>query len=285
MQSDNSWKILGDRVVQPSPFLVMGILNITPNSFYDGGIYDSEFPATQQARTLFDQGADIVDMGGESTRPFSERVSLEEERNRVLPVLDNIRQELSDPLISVDTYKADMARDALEAGASVINDVSACSLDPGLRDVVADYKPGYILMHSKGRPENMQKDPCYDDVIGEIKEFFEQKLKDLTSAGLPEENIVLDPGIGFGKTLEHNLTIMKNVREFLSLGRPLFAGLSNKSVWQKLLGLAPEERGNVTQVATALMAERGVCMHRVHEVDLTVQTLEVVRQVTEVNSR
>ncbi|MFW6415730.1 MAG: dihydropteroate synthase, partial [Thermodesulfobacteriota bacterium] len=196
MQNSNVWRLYQGRVLDSSPFLVMGILNITPNSFYDGGMYDSEYPATRQARTMFEQGADIVDMGGESTRPFSERVGLEEERSRVLPVLENLVQEFSHPLISVDTYKADMAREALEAGASIINDVSACSMDPGLKDVIADYKPGYILMHSKGRPENMQEDPSYEDVVGEIKGFFEQNLKDLTTAGLPEENIVLDPGIG-----------------------------------------------------------------------------------------
>ena len=285
MQGNNLWRIYGGRVVQPSPFLVVGILNITPNSFYDGGKFNSESHATDQAKALFDQGADIVDLGGESTRPFSERVGLEEEKNRVLPVLDNIGQRFSHPLVSVDTYKAEMAREALDNGASIINDVSACSLDPELKDVLADYKPGYILMHSKGRPEDMQKDPSYEDVVGEIKEFFEQKLKDLTAAGLPEENIVLDPGIGFGKSLEHNLSILRNMKDFLSLGRPVMAGLSNKSLWQKLLGLAPEQRQNVTQVATALVAEQGVCLHRVHEVDLTVQTLEVVRQITEVSSR
>jgi len=285
MQGNNLWRIYRGRVVQPSPFLIVGILNITPNSFYDGGNFNSQSYATDRAKTLFDQGANIVDMGGESTRPFSERVGLQEEKNRVLPVLKNIGQKFSHPLLSVDTYKADMAREALDTGASIINDISACSLDPGLKDVLADYKPGYILMHSKGRPEDMQKDPCYEDVVGEIKDFFEQKLKDLTVAGLPEENIVLDPGIGFGKSLEHNLTILRNMQEFLALGRPVMSGLSNKSLWQKLLGLAPEQRRNVTQVATALVAEKGVCLHRVHEVDLTVQTLEVVRQMTDIKAQ
>lgn len=277
MQNNHLWKVAGKRTLQIENFLVMGILNITPDSFYDGGSYDSRNLAIARAKSLISQGADIIDIGGESTRPFSERVQLREEKDRVLPVLKNIQGEFSRPLLSVDTYKADMAKGALECGASIINDVTFCKIDPGLKEVLSDYQPGYILMHSQKRPEDMQKDPQYQNVVREILEFFENGLRELTNAGLAEENIVLDPGIGFGKTLEHNLSILGNAEKFLDLGRPLCMGLSNKSMWQKLLGLAPEERKNATQVASALLSEKGIFIHRVHEVDLTRQTLEVVK--------
>lgn len=271
-----TWSLARGRVLGPAPFFVMGVLNITPDSFYDGGLFIDQGSALQQAEQLLQQGADILDMGGESTRPFSQRISLEQELQRVLPVMQKVLQHRPQTVVSVDTYKAGMAQQVLENGALIINDISACRFDPGLLDILGQFKPGYILMHSLGRPEEMQKAPHYDNVVHDIKAFFEEHLHYLTKAGLPEENIVLDPGIGFGKTLEHNLQILREIKSFFSLGRPLLIGLANKSMWGKLLGLEPDKRQIATQVATALMAQQGVALHRVHEVGSTVQSLKIV---------
>lgn len=281
--SNTEWKILGGGVFDPAPFLIAGIINATPDSFYDGGRYDSVDAAIEHGREMATSGAHILDVGGESTRPYADPVSLEEELARVVPIikgLSGLKSDFDDesssyPVVSVDTYKAEVAKRALESGASIVNDVSACKFDPALAEVLSEYKPGYVLMHSLGRPEKMQDDPRYDDVVSEILLFFEKEMKKLTDAGLPESRIVLDPGIGFGKLLEHNLQILKNVEQFMKLGRPLFLGLSNKSLWSGLMGLAVGERGNATQAATALMASKGVRIHRVHDVELTRQTLTV----------
>jgi dihydropteroate synthase len=269
------WKTLRGSL-KPTPFLIVGILNVTPDSFYDGGKYFDPTQALARAGEILSQGGNIIDVGGESTRPFSPRVSLEEEIKRVIPVVQAIKENLPQAVISVDTYKAEVARRALEKGAEIINDVSACTFDPSLLEVVVEYKPGYVLMHSLGRPETMQENPHYENVVEEIYAFFEEKLNLLVKKGLPEENIVLDPGIGFGKLLEHNLAILANIEKFFSLGRPLYVGLSNKSMWEKLLGLKVGERQIATQVATALLAQKGVYIHRVHEVKETKETLTIV---------
>ncbi len=277
-----AWNVRGGRVLGPAPFLVVGVVNVTPDSFYDGGRYFEPRAAAAHARKLLDQGADVLDVGGESSRPFAEPVSRREELDRVLPVI-RAAMSLSDNTqtvaVSVDTYKAKVAKAALDAGAVIVNDISACRFDPGLMDVISEYKPGYVLMHSLSRPKDMQCAPEYADVISEISAFFEERLHALTKAGLPEGNIVLDPGFGFGKTLAHNLAIFQNIEKFMAFGRPLFIGLSNKSMWGALLGLEAYERQNATQAATAVMAARGVRIHRVHEVGVTVQTLSVVREL------
>ena len=273
------WKIAGDKVFPPGTYIA-GVLNVTPNSFYDGGLYRDRDTAVSRAREILAQGADILDVGGESTRPFSERVGRDQELERVLPVIRAIRSEFPDRPVSVDTYKAETARQALEAGAAIVNDVTACGLDPELLDVLVQYQPGYVLMHSQGRPEEMQKDPRYEDSVEEIAAFLETELNRLVRSGLDEERVVIDPGIGFGKRLEDNLALLRDIERFFRLGRPVFIGQSNKSLWQKLLGLAPDQRQNATQVATALLAEKGVSIHRVHEVDLTRQTLTIVRELT-----
>ena len=270
------WSVGRGRVVGPAPFLIVGILNVTPDSFYDGGAYNTIDKALNRAEEILNYGGHIIDVGGESTRPFSPRVKLEEELARVIPVVKKVSAKFPRAFISVDTYKAEVARQSLEAGAVIINDVSACRFDSSLIDVLVQYKPGYVLMHSLGRPETMQQDPKYTDVVDEIKVFFEEHLRKLVQAGLPEENIVLDPGIGFGKLLEHNLEILRRIEEFFCFGRPIYIGLSNKSLWEKLLGLPPEERFVATQAATALMAYKGVKIHRVHEVKLTADTLKIV---------
>jgi len=250
---------------------VAGIVNVTPDSFFDGGRFLDPQAALAQGRELVQAGAHILDVGGESTRPGAAPVTEADELARVVPVIEALAG-LSDPdkgespTLSVDTYKARVAVAALGAGAFIVNDISACRFDPELLDVLAQHKPGYVLMHSLGRPGTMQQDPRYTDVVGEIMDFFEQRLSALTKAGLPEASIVLDPGIGFGKLLEHNLAILRGLERFGALGRPLFVGLSNKSLWGQLLGLAPGQRQNATAVATGLLVARGVLVHRVHEV-------------------
>lgn len=268
-----TWTIKGGRVLGPAPFLVMGIVNVTPDSFSDGGFAFDPADARNHALSLLDQGAAIVDIGGESTRPFSEPVGEQEERRRVLPVVESILAARPDAVISVDTYKAAIARDALLAGAQIVNDVSACRFDPELLDVLAQHKPGYVLMHSLGTPKTMQVEPRYDDVVAAVSSFFEERLAGLVKAGLPEDRIVLDPGIGFGKTLDHNLRLIRGLRAFAALGRPVLMGLSNKSFLGALTGLDVGQRGPATQVATALSHASGAWAHRVHQVEQAVTAL------------
>lgn len=264
---DAPWFVRGGRAVTtPVPFGVMGIVNLTPDSFYDGGAHDGPRRGLAHALHLLDQGADILDLGAESSRPGAAALEPAAELARLLPVLTGLRQRATGAVLSVDTYHASTAASALELGAAIINDISACAFDPGLLDVLAQYKPGYVLMHSQGRPDRMQHDPRYGDVRREVREFFERELTRLTAAGLPENRIVLDPGIGFGKTLEHNLALLSHPEDWLSFGRPVLMGLSMKSVFGGLLGLPPPQRGAATQTATALLWSRGVFWHRVHDV-------------------
>jgi len=276
----DTWTIRGGRVLGPAPFFLAGIINATPDSFYDGGRHYAPAAAVLQGRRLLEDGAHILDVGGESTRPGAQGVSEADEMLRVAPVIRELAEmpphDLDGltgpfPVLAVDTYKAKVAAAALEAGAAIVNDVSACRFDPALLDVVAQHKPGYVLMHSQGEPRTMQKNPRYGDVVDDICAFFEARLAALTAAGVPEANIVLDPGIGFGKLLEHNLAILRGIERFGRLGRPIYMGLSNKSLWGTLLGLGPQDRQQATAVATALLVARGVLVHRVHEVALSRQ--------------
>ncbi len=287
MQERIFWNVMGGRVLGPAPFFVVGIVNATPDSFYDGGKHAEAEAAIAHGKRLLAEGAAVLDVGGESTRPGAAQVDAAEEIRRVLPVVHELAAhiERAEPgpgadldlraAVSVDTTKAAVAAACLDAGAAIVNDISACRFDPGLLEVLGQYQPGYVLMHSLGRPETMQHAPSYKDAVGEIIAFFEERLRALTQAGLPEENIVVDPGIGFGKTLEHNLEILRNIEAFGVLGLPVFVGLSNKSMFQQLLGLPVDERGPATQAATAVLASRGVRIHRVHDVAQTVRTLTV----------
>jgi dihydropteroate synthase len=271
------WAIKGGAVLEPAPFLLVGIVNVTPESFFDGGRYLDPGKAVAHATELAAQGAHVLDIGGESTRPYSEPVEAREEIERILPVIDAMAGK-GVPL-SVDTTKSEVARAALDAGAAIVNDVSACRFDPALADLLADRRPGYVLMHSQGRPREMQVAPKYRDVVEEILSFFEERMAVLTRAGLPEEHIVLDPGIGFGKLLEHNVAILKGIGRFLCLGRPVYIGLSNKSFLQHLLGLGPAQRGEATMVATAIAAREGARVHRVHDVARAGQALALIQAV------
>lgn len=269
----------GGQTLGPAPFYIMGIVNTTPDSFSDGGRHLAVEDALAHCRTLIAQGAALLDIGGESTRPFAAPVFLAEELARVKPVVEGALElpevRAGQVAVSVDTRNAPVAAAVLEAGVAMINDVSGCLHDPGLLDVLAEYKPGYVLMHSQGSPETMQRDPNYADVTAEVAAYFEERLTVLTRAGLPEERILLDPGIGFGKTLEHNLELLRNLKVFKRFGRPLLIGLSNKSLWHKLLGLDVDERLLPTVAATALSHAQGGLVHRVHDVMAAHQALTV----------
>ena len=267
------WRLGGGRTLDCSRDRIVGIVNATPDSFYDGGPHRDVAAAVSHGLRLAGEGADMLDVGGESTRPGAAPVTDAEEITRVVPVIAELARVLPDMPISVDTYRAGCAAAALAAGAGAVNDVSGLAFDPALLDVVAQRKPGYVLMHAKGRPDVMQRDPRYDDVIGEILAYFEQGLTRLIRAGLPEEHVVLDPGIGFGKLPEHNLEILRNLDRFTAFGRPVYLGLSNKSVFGALLGLAVGERTLATAVASALCAGRGARLHRVHDVATVKQAL------------
>jgi dihydropteroate synthase len=243
----------------------MGIVNVTPDSFSDGGQFLDPNRAIDQALQLVGEGADIVDVGGESTRPGAEPVSAEAEVRRVAPVIAGIVQR-SDVLISIDTYKASVARAAIAAGAGIVNDVSGLSLDPGMIDLLAETEVGYVCMHMQGTPQTMQHDPHYDDVVREVCEFFEQRLCELEQAGVSRDRVVLDPGIGFGKTAEHNLQLLHNIAALRSLGRPVLIGHSRKRFLKRLLGRAVDERQAGTVGISIAVASQRADIIRVHDV-------------------
>lgn len=269
-----TWIVAGGRALCASaPFGVMGIVNLTPDSFYDGGCHADAVSGLAHALKVRDDGADVLDLGAESSRSGATPLSAGEELHRLLPVLAGLKRQAPGACLSVDTYHAATAAAVLTQGVQIINDISACRFDPELLDVLVEYKPGYVLMHSQGRPEVMQQAPRYEDVRREVRDFFEREMARLVRAGLPEDRIVLDPGIGFGKTLEHNLTLLAHPEDWLELGRPVLMGLSMKSLFGGLFGLAAVDRGTVTQVATARLWERGVFWHRVHDAAATRRTL------------
>ncbi|MBN2206999.1 MAG: dihydropteroate synthase [Candidatus Aminicenantes bacterium] len=244
---------------------LMGILNVTPDSFSDGGAYQDLEAATEMGLALAADGADIIDIGGESTRPGADPVPAEEEIRRVVPVVAAIRKRLP-VLLSVDTTKAEVARRALDAGADIINDVSALRFDPALAGVVAAAGAGLVLMHMKGTPRTMQIAPVYEDLLGEVRGFLEHRLSEALAAGIPAERILLDPGIGFGKRHEHNLTLINRLDVFEDLGRPLVLGPSRKSFIGKILNAPPQERLEGTIAAAVVGLVRGASVLRVHDV-------------------
>lgn len=276
----NTWFLKGGKAFEPAPFGIMGIVNISPDSFFDGGQHADTLSALQHAEQLLQEGAHMLDLGAESSRPNAAPVSAQQEQARLMPALEALRLRHPDAILSVDTYHAASAALVLEAGADIINDISACCFDPALLDVVAQYKPGYVLMHSQGKPDTMQQAPQYDNVVDEVLHFFEHHLHVLTRAGLPEDRIVLDPGIGFGKYVQHNIELLKNLACFAQLGRPLLMGISMKSFLGDMLGLHTQQRGSATQVVTALLAQKGAAYHRVHQVAATKRTLALVQALT-----
>jgi len=245
--------------------LIMGVLNVTPDSFSDGGLYFREQNAVERALEMIAQGADIIDVGGESTRPGAQPVSVEDELRRVLPVISGIAETTSVP-ISVDTYKAKVAEEALGAGAKILNDISALRFDPKMASVVADHAVPVILMHIRGTPRDMQQDPIYIDVVSEIIAYLRASLAHAIDNGIAWERTIIDPGIGFGKTVRDNLEIVTRLPEFAGLGRPVLMGTSRKSFIGKVLGLEVGDRvfGTATTVAASVLG--GAHIVRVHDV-------------------
>ncbi len=262
-----------DRTLATDRTLVMGVLNVTPDSFSDGGQYYEPEQAVQRALELDEQGADIIDIGGESTRPGAEPVPLEEELRRVIPVLEKISGRVR-ALLSIDTYKSQVAVEALRAGAHIVNDISGLGFDPAMPGLVARWGAGVVIMHIKGTPRTMQQNPHYDDVVAEISDYFRERIGVAKRSGIDEEQIAIDPGIGFGKRLEDNFEILRRLSEFRRFGRPILIGPSRKSFIGKTLNLPPQERLEGTAAAVAVGIAHGADVVRVHEV---VQMLRVVR--------
>ena len=244
---------------------LMGIVNVTPDSFYEGGSFRDPERAIEHGLQLAEDGADIIDVGGESTRPGADPVMAEEESRRVVPVVAGLRAKTK-TLISVDTMKPDVAAAALDAGADIINDISSFRLDPRILDLAARKKAGFILMHMQGTPKTMQAHPHYDDVIGEIRSFLSQKIEVAEAYGLRREHLIIDPGIGFGKRLEDNLALLNGLEAFLELDRPILVGVSRKSFIGKILNAPPEDRLEGTIAASVVSLVRGAHILRVHDV-------------------
>jgi dihydropteroate synthase len=254
---------------------VMGIVNVTPDSFYDGGKRFDIARAVADAFVMIDSGAEILDIGGESTRPGAQPVPLDEELRRVLPVIRELRKG-SDVPISIDTYKEAVARAALDAGADIVNDISALRFDPAMAALVAREGVPLILMHMQGVPRTMQREPHYRDVVGEVRDFLAERVRSANQAGIAQEQIIIDPGIGFGKTLAHNLALLKNLQSLKSLGQPLLIGVSRKAFIGKILNAAaPEERLEGSLAAAVASALSGANILRVHDVSETVRALRV----------
>ena len=268
-----SWRVRGRTLLLARP-LVMGILNVTPDSFSDGGLWTHPKRALEHARRMVAEGADILDIGGESTRPGAQPVPPEQERARVLPVVRQCRAELSVPL-SVDTRRAEVAEAALEAGAEIINDVSALG-DPQMAATVGEAGAGLVLMHMRGTPQTMQLEPHYEDVVGEVVSELGEALERARQGGIAEEQIVVDPGIGFGKTAAHNLELIARLDRLRVLRRPLLLGPSRKQFLSALLGdIPPDERDVATAAACVVGLLRGARIFRVHNVAIARQALAV----------
>jgi len=254
--------------------LLMGVLNITPDSFSDGGLYFERDKAIAHGLKMAEEGADIIDVGGESTRPGSKPLALEEELRRVLPVIEGLSKEVKIP-ISIDTYKSEVARRAIESGAEIINDISGLHFDPGMAQVAAEADTPLVLMHIRGTPETMQKDVHYDSLFSEIIAYIKESIRRAEAAGVDPEQIVIDPGIGFGKNLEDNLLLIKHLSEFRILGKPILLGTSRKSFIGKILNTLPDQRLEGTLASIVIGILNGAHMIRAHDVLQTKRAIAI----------
>jgi len=268
-----SWNLKGTLKIVENP-LVMGILNITPDSFYAGSRLMPENNWLSAAEKMVSEEVDILDIGGQSTRPGSERISVEEELNRIIPVIKKLRQHFPEIILSVDTYQSVVAKHAVEAGASMVNDISGGEMDPNMLKVVGGLSVPYICMHMQGRPEDMQKAPYYDNVVSDLLDFFLRKKVQCKDAGI--HDLILDPGFGFGKTIAHNFQILHNLSVFKITGMPIMAGLSRKSTVYKTLKITPEEALNGTTVLNTIALMQGADILRVHDVKEAKEAITLV---------
>ena len=257
--------------------MVMGILNLTPDSFFDGNRYNTEKTAVSRVEQMLEEGADIIDMGAFSSRPGAALVSYDEERCRLIPVLKAVKKQFPDVVISIDTYRHQIAEEVVGEGAHMINDISGGNLDNNMFQTIAKLQVPYIMMHMKGTPENMQNQTDYTDVVKDIKAFFRLKIKQLNDLGF--DKIILDPGFGFGKTLEQNYEILNRLDEFQDLNYPVLVGMSRKSMLYKLLDVTPDEALNATSVVNTIALLKGAKILRVHDIKQAVETVKIVAEL------
>jgi dihydropteroate synthase len=275
----------GTLTTSPGP-VVVGILNVTPDSFSDGGDFLDPEAAAEHAAAMLDEGADMLDIGGESTRPGSDPVSQEEEIRRVVPVIERILAVRPEVVISLDTYRSGTATAALEAGASLVNDVTALRGDPRMVSVIEEAECPVILMHMQGEPKTMQKDPYYQDVVGEVRDFLAERAEYAVAAGVRPQNVILDPGIGFGKNLEHNLALLRNLDAIVDLGFPVLIGASRKRFIERITGVqVARDRISGTVATTVLAFEQGAKFFRVHDVAANREALAVAGAVLHTSRR
>jgi len=278
-KKDNFTIPLGGKILNlAKKTAIMGILNVTPDSFYDGGRYTCQDEALRRVEQMIEEGVDIIDVGGESTRPGSERVSLKEEIKRVIPIIEKIRENFDVP-ISIDTYKAEVARQAIEVGANMVNDISGLRFDPKLKKVVAKCDVPVVITHIKGTPKDMQDNPQYRCLMGEIISYLRESIKMAEEAGISSDKIIIDPGIGFGKTTEHNLRIIKRLPELKSLGKPILIGASRKSFIGNVLKLPVSERLEGSLAIGSLSVFQGANIIRTHDVKETRRVVDLIRAV------
>jgi dihydropteroate synthase len=256
---------------------VAGILNITPDSFHDGGLYQSETAVLKRVGQMLEEGAALIDIGAVSSRPGADQLSVEEELKRLIPIIKVVRKTFPKVLISADTFVASVAQVALDAGADMINDIYGGSLNNGLAELAGKEKVPYILMHMQGNPETMQKAPFYKNVRTEVETFFKERIKLLTQKGV--EQIILDPGFGFGKTVTHNYELLNGLDTFTALGYPVMAGLSRKSMINKVLGISQKEALNGTTAVNMIALLKGALLLRVHDIKEAVQTIRIFEQL------
>lgn len=269
------WQLKTKRLEFDHAPLVMGILNATPDSFSDGGTHYDPQHAINRGLEMVKAGTAILDIGGESTRPYSDPVGAEEELRRVLPVIQGLVAALPEVIVSIDTSKASVARAAIQAGAQIINDVTGLEGDPEMMAVAQESKAGVCVMHMQGGPKTMQDQPAYQDVVGDISDYLRQRFQSLIDAGISSERVCLDPGIGFGKTHEHNLTLLSSCEKFLELGRPILIGHSRKGFVGKLLNDKEAERDSGTLAISLMLSQKGMHVLRVHAAEATVRALRV----------
>jgi dihydropteroate synthase len=257
---------------------LMGVVNVTPDSFYDGGFYFDRARAIERGLALAAEGADIIDVGGESTRPGSDPIPADEERKRILPVISALKEKTA-VLISIDTTKAEVAEAAIVAGASIVNDISAGRFDPRMFPLVSGSGAGLILMHMKGTPKTMQINPYYKDVLTEVKAFLQERMEAAEAFGVQRERLIVDPGIGFGKRLEDNLALLDNLNALAELGRPVLAGISRKSFIGRILNLDPPDRLEGTIAAAVMAILRGASLLRVHDIQAVKRAVVVAEAI------
>ena len=269
----NNWLVKSEK-----PYLIMGILNVTPDTFSDGGQFLKVENAFTHSVKMIEEGADIIDIGGESTKPFADPVSTDEELSRVIPVIEKIRSEY-DILISIDTTKSKVAEEAITAGANIINDVSAMEIDENMLQVAKNYNSPIVMMHMKGIPKNMQNNPTYDHLITEIKDYLSSRVKCAINAGIDKKNIIIDPGIGFGKSVEHNFEIINNLDSFVDLGFPVLLGASRKSFIGLTLDVEEKDRLEGSIAANVIGLQKGAKIFRVHDVLAAKKSLIIANKI------